>query len=187
MISTSEFKKGDTIIFKGDIFAIVDLQFVNPGKGSAFVRTKLKNIKTQNTIEHTFKSGEKVEEAPTETLNVQYLYKDDENYYFMVQDTFEQHFLDKTTVGSASNYIKEEQEYVIVFYDKKPISLQIPLRVNLKVISADPGVKGDSATTASKNVTVETGYTLRVPLFIKEGETISINTETGKYVERVKG
>lgn len=185
-IDTSRFEKGITVLFKDDVYTMVDREFVNPGKGSAFVKTKLKSIKTGNVVEHTFKSGETIEEAPTEIIDMQYLYNDNDNFYFMDTKSYEQHALHKDLIGMNGSFLKEGDTHTVVTYEGKPIALKMPAKVKLLITDAEPDVKGDTATSAQKNATTETGYTLRVPVFINKGETIIINTSTGQYVERAK-
>lgn len=186
-IDTSQFEKGITVLFKNNVYMMVDREYVNPGKGSAFVKTKLKQVLTGSVVEHTFKSGETIELAPTELLDMQYLYTDENNCYFMDSKTYEQFSLPIDVVGMNKNFLKEGTVYTLVMYEGKPITMKMPPKVTLKVTQAEPNVKGDTATTAQKNATVETGFVLRVPIFIEPGNMIIINTEEGKYVERSKG
>jgi len=185
IILTSDLKKGICIMFRDAPHVVVDKTFVSPGKGSAFYRTKLKNIKNGNVIEFTFKSGEKLEEAPVEVQELQYLYQDGETLNFMNPRTYEQYSLPKVMANNFFPLMKEGENYQVYVLDNLAIALRYPLKVSLKVIHAEAGAKGNTATGATKEVEVETGYKLQVPLFIKEGDMISINVETGEYTERV--
>lgn len=184
-ISTSELKKGVCIIFRDTPHIVVDKTFVSPGKGSAFYRTRLKNLKTNNVIEFTFKSGEKLEEAPLEVKEMQYLYKDSENLTFINPQTYEQISLPKEMAGSFWALMKEGEIYQVYVLENQAVAIRPPLKVRLKVTASEAGAKGNTVTGATKEVEVETGYHLQVPLFIKEGDTISINVESGQYTERV--
>lgn len=184
-ISTSDFQKGIFINFRGEVHQIVEFQHVNPGKGSAFVRTKLKNLKTANTIEFTYKSGEQVEKIPINTREMQFLYKDDLQCYFMDQKTFEQFELGLKDVGNFSKFLRPEEIYQILIRDEKAIGMRYPKKVKLTVTEAEEAVKGNTATGAKKTVVLETGVKANVPLFIKKGDIISIDPDTGDYLERV--
>lgn len=187
LISTSEFHKGIAIIFRGEPYIITECTFVNPGKGSAFTRTKLKNLKSGRVLEFTFKSGEKVEEAPIEIREMQYLYNDNKSYYFMNPKNFEQLSLDESAIGDFKKYIKEGEIYQLYIMEEKAVALKPPLKVKLKVIEAEQGIKGNTVSGATKTITLETGAKVNVPLFIKENDIIAINPETGEYTERVSG
>jgi len=185
MPQISSIKAGNAVIYNGQIFTVVKMTFVNPGKGSAFYTTKLKNIKTGNVMEINIKSGTSLDLANVMYYDAQYLYADGGSYHFMDNKTYHQFSFTKEQLGDQVNYLQEEKEYKVMYIDDNPVSLQLPPKVELKVTHATPGVKGDTASSATKEVTVETGLTLRVPLFIKQGETIRINTDTGQYTERV--
>jgi len=185
LISTSDFHKGVTIIFKGEPSIITECTFVNPGKGSAFTRTKLKGLVSGHITEFTFKSGEKVEEAPVEIREMQYLYNDNKNFYFMNPVNFEQTSLSSDLISNFKNFLKEGENYQLFILDEKAVALKPPLKVKLRVTEAEEAVKGNTVNGATKTVTVETGYKVNVPLFIKKGDLIAINPETGEYVERV--
>jgi elongation factor P len=184
IISTSDFHKGVAVMFRNEPHIITECTFVNPGKGSAFTRTRLKSLITGRVLEFTFKSGEKIEEAPIEIREVQYLYNDTANFYFMNQRNFEQYSLSAEMVGNFKNFIKEGEIYQIFVMDEKAVAFKAPLKVRLKVTEAEEGVKGNTVSGATKTVTLETGYKINVPLFIKTGETIAINPETNQYLER---
>jgi elongation factor P len=187
MYSTSDFRRGLKITFKGDPYSIIDIQHVKPGKGGAFVRTKLKNLVTGRVLDETFRSGEKMEQPDLEEKEVQYLYFDNKDgYVFMDKSTYEQLHLTEDQVGDNKNFLLENMDLYISFYKGKPISLDFPTTVNLEVVKSDPGVKGDTATGATKPATLSTGLVVQVPLFINEGDILKIDTRTGEYIERAK-
>lgn len=185
MADTSDFRNGMIIKYKDDLYKIVDFLHVKPGKGGAFVRTTLKNIFTGQQIENTFRAGEKVEEVRIIAKQMQYLYNENDLYYFMDNDTYEQIPVSKGILGENLRFLKENQQVKILFNDEKPIDSEMPIHVELEVTDTDPGIRGDTATGGSKPATVETGYTVQVPLFIDEGDILKIDTRTGEYVERV--
>ncbi|MBU1277380.1 MAG: elongation factor P [Proteobacteria bacterium] len=184
MYSTAEFRRGLKIEIDGKPFTIVEFQHVKPGKGGAFVRTKLKNLETGQVLEQTFRSGAKVGIPDLEENNVQYLYQDGDNYVFMDNDTYDQVFIAGEYLGDAINYMKANIEVKVLFFKGKPIGVDLPITVELEVTETEPGVKGDTATGANKNATMETGLVVQVPLFIEEGEMLRIDTRTGEYIER---
>lgn len=184
MYSTAEFRRGLKIEIDGKPYTIVEFQHVKPGKGGAFVRTKLKNLETGQVLEQTFRSGAKVDIPDLEENNVQYLYQDGDNYVFMDNDTYDQLFIDQEYLGDAVNYLKANIEAKVLFFNGKPIGVDLPITVELEVTETEPGVKGDTATGASKNATLETGLVVQVPLFIEQGEMLKIDTRTGEYLER---
>ncbi len=186
MISTSDIKKGVTFKLDGELFQVVEFLHVKPGKGGAFVRTKLRNVKRGTVVDRTFRSGEKFEDVRLEKREMQYLYKESDSLTFMDTETYDQITISVNAVGNALDFIKEEDVVNITIYEEEPISIELPSSVTLKVTYAEPGVKGDTATNVLKPVKVETGAEVRVPLFINEGDYIKVNTETGDYVERVK-
>ena len=186
MYSTSDFRKGLKIEFKGDPYLIVDFQHVKPGKGGAFVRTKLKNMLTGRVLDETFRSGEKMGRPNVEEKNMQYLYLDNQGYCFMDNETYEQTFLSEDQVGDAKGFLKENIDVYVQFYNGRAVGLDLPTSVNLTVVQSDPGVKGDTATGATKPATLETGLVVQVPLFINEGEVLKIDTRTSAYIERAK-
>jgi elongation factor P len=163
MSSTTDLKQGLTILHKGNPWLIAVAQFVNPGKGSAFTRAKLRQLKTGQVVEHTFKSGEAVELVDVVRTKCQYLYNDGENYNFMDNETYEQFALDKESIGDATKYLVENTECYAMYIDSIPVSIQVPPKMTFKVISAPPGYKGDTATGGSKDATIETGATIKVP------------------------
>jgi len=185
MADTSDFRNGMVIKYKNDFYKIVDFLHVKPGKGGAFVRTTLKNIFTGQQIENTFRAGEKIEEIRIVARTLQYLYNDNDLYYFMDNETYEQIPVNKDVLGDNLRFLKENQQVKLLFHDDKVIDSEMPIHVELEVKKTDPGLRGDTATGGSKPATVETGYTLQVPLFINEGDILKIDTRSGEYVERV--
>ena len=177
--------KGMFIEFKGEPHQIMEFQHVNPGKGGAFVRTKLKGVKTGKTQEFTFKAGEGAEEVPISVHEMQYLYKTDTTFMFMDNRSYEQLSIPKELVGTFGNFLKEGETYQILVYENQGIGMRYPKKVRLLVTDAEEGAKGNSVTGARKTVTVETGVIITVPLFIKKGDIIGIDPETGEYLERV--
>ena len=185
MIDTSSIAKGVVLKFKDGLYLVTDFQHVNPGKGSAFVRTRLKNIATGKSVEQTYKAGEAIEIMDVLKRRMQYLYKDEQNLYFMDNQNYEQVQISKEMIGGQEGFIKEGQEVTVVTHEGHPITVELPKKITLKIIDAPMGVKGDTASgNVTKEVTVETGAKIRVPLFVKAGESIVINTETGEYAER---
>jgi elongation factor P len=183
-ITTANFKKGNFIEFRGEPNQIADFQFVNPGKGSAFVRAKLKSLKSGKVIEFTYKSGESVEELPIETREMQYLYKEGEAYVFMDNFNYEQYNISESLLEGFIKYLKPNDTYQVLVYGEDAVGVRFPKKVWLKVTEADDGAKGNTATGATKTVVVETGAVITVPLFIKEGDIIGIDPETATYLER---
>ncbi|MCA9770454.1 elongation factor P [Candidatus Dependentiae bacterium] len=187
MIATSDFKKGTKILFKDAPYMVLDYQHVKPGKGGAFVRTKMKNMITGLMHEETFRSGEKFSAPDLAYKQMQYLYQDDELYQFMDQESFEQVALNKEQLVEVLDYLKEQEVYTILYFNEKPIGVTPPLFIELKVIDTQPGVRGDTAQGgATKPATLETGMVLQVPLFINEEDMLKIDTRDGQYIERVK-
>ena len=184
--STSQFKNGLKILIDGDPFNIVENQEVKPGKGQAFNRVKMKNLKTGRVIEKTFKSNEKVDAADVMDTEMQYLYFDGEFYHFMDPVTFEQFEASATAVGDSAKWLKEQDVCLVTLWNNVPLQIDPPNFVELLVSETDPGLKGDTSGGGSKSATVETGAVVNVPLFITEGEVIKIDSRTGQYVSRVK-
>lgn len=185
MISTSDFKTGMTIEFDNEIYTIVEFQHVKPGKGAAFVRTKLKNRRSGAIVEKTFRSGEKVEKAHLEKKEMQYLYNEGSDYYFMNTETYDQIALSVVQLGEENiRFLKEDMLIQVMFYKEETIGVDLPTTVILKVIETEPGVKGDTASNVTKAATVETGAVIRVPLFVNEGDELVIDTRNGEYVSR---
>ena len=187
MATTADIKNGLVIEFNHDLFSVVEFQHVKPGKGPAFVRTKLKSITTGKVIDNTFSAGHKITTARIERRSYQYLYQDDIGYHFMDSATYEQISVEEDLIN-APKFLKDGQQVEILFHaeEEKILGCELPQHVELKVTFAEPGVKGNTATNATKNAEVETGATIQVPLFINEGEVVKINTTDGSYMERVK-
>jgi len=186
MASTSDFRNGLVINLDGDLYTIVYFQHVKPGKGGAFVRTKLKNVKTGRVIDRTFRSGEKVEDVRLERKQAQFLYNDGSQFVFMDTNSYEQILVNTETVGDTANFLIETMEVELLMHGTEAIGVDLPIFVELKIVKTDPGVRGDTASGGSKPATLESGAVIQVPLFIEEGETVKVDTRTGDYVERVK-
>ena len=184
MLSTNDFRTGSTVTIDGDPWQVVDFQHVKPGKGAAFVRAKLRNLSTGATVEKTFNAGEKFPKAHIDRREMQYLYESDGNHVFMDNETFEQSELSKETLGNAISFLKENMNINVMVYQGKVLGLDLPNVVELTVVETDPGIKGDTATGGTKQATVDTGYVVKVPLFIEVGDVLRIDTRTGDYVER---
>jgi elongation factor P len=184
--STNEFKSGLKIMLDGDPNAIVENEFVKPGKGQAFNRVKVRNLKTGRVIERTFKSGESVEAADVIDTDLQYLYSDDEFWYFMDPNTFEQIGAAESAVADTVKWLKEQDMYTVTLWNGAPISVTPPNFVVLKVTDTDPGLRGDTSGGGGKPATLETGAVVRVPLFMEIGEIVKVDTRTGEYVGRAK-
>ena len=184
VISTSQFKRGIYILFQEEPHMIVDTSFVSPGKGSAFYRTKLKNLYSGRIVEYTYKSGEKVEEVMVDTHEAEYSFFDGISYVFIEPRTFEQYSVPVEIVGDDKVYLKEGLLYRIKFYDDNPVGVSLPKTIAFKIVEAENSVKGDTATNATKQAVLDTGLKVLVPLFIKAGEEILVNTETGLYLSR---
>ncbi len=185
MISASDFRKGVTFQWDGDVYQIVDFQHVKPGKGAAFVRTKIRSVLSGGTKDVTFNPTERFEKATIETKEMQYLYSDGELYYFMDVETYEQLPLNKEAVEEAIKYLRENDNATIRFYQGSAFEVQPPNFVELEVTHTEPGLKGDTSSGATKPATVETGVTIMVPLFVNLGDKIKIDTRTGEYLSRV--
>lgn len=184
MISTNDFKTGLTIQLDGDVFSVVEFQHVKPGKGAAFVRTKLKNVKTGGVVERRFNAGEKVPKAHVERRDMDYLYKDGDHYIVMDKETYEQTSLTADQIGDGIKWLKENMTLGVLFYDVEVIGVDVPNSVQLTVTATEPGVKGDTATGGTKPATLETGAVVNVPFFVNEGDVLIIDTRTGSYVQR---
>ena len=184
MISTNEFKTNVTVTIDGDAWQVVEFQHVKPGKGAAFVRAKMRNMSTGAVVERTFNAGERLPKARIERRTMQYLYESDGMYVFMDNETYEQTELSKETLGSALNFLQENMDVKIMSYENRVLGVDLPNTVNLTVVETEPGIKGDTATGGSKNATMNTGYVVKVPLFINEGDVLAIDTRTGDYISR---
>lgn len=184
--STNEFRGGLKIMLDGDPYTIVENEFVKPGKGQAFNRVKVRNLKNGRVIERTFKSGESVEAADVMDTSMQYLYNDGEFWYFMDPDTYEQYSADANAVAEAAKWIKEQDMCGITLWNGSPLSVEAPNFVVLSITETDPGLKGDTSGGGGKPATLETGAVVRVPLFVQTGELVKVDTRTGNYVSRAK-
>ncbi|MDR1560559.1 MAG: elongation factor P [Clostridiales bacterium] len=185
MISASEFRNGATLEVDGDIFVVLEFQHVKPGKGAAFVRTKLKNLKSGGIVERTFRPTEKMPRAHIDRKDLQYLYKDGDLYHFMDTDSFEQTAINASDIGDALKFVKENEMVKILSHDGSVFGIEPPTFVVLEITDTEPGFKGDTATGATKFATVETGAVINVPLFLSVGESVKIDTRTGEYLGRV--
>ncbi len=186
MISTNQFRRGMKIEMDSEPYIIVEFQHVKPGKGGAFVRTKLKSLISGNVLDKTFRSGEKVENPDFEETTMQFLYSDDNGFHFMDTGTYEQTLITSGDLGDITGFLKEQLEVTVQFYNGKPIGVELPIFVELVIEEAEPGVKGDTATGATKPAKLETGAVIHVPLFLNEGDIVKIDTRTGEYIERVR-
>ncbi|MED5263066.1 MAG: elongation factor P [Myxococcota bacterium] len=184
-IDTSQFRNGLKIELDGSPFVMTYFQHVKPGKGGAFVRTKVKNLLTGKVLDRTFRSGEKVQEADVEERTMQYLYLDGEDRVFMDNTTYDQAPISNDVLGDARAYLKENTDVSVLFWRDKPVNIDLPPFIEVEVSECEPGIRGDTASNVTKPATIETGATVQVPLFIKEGDTIRIDTRTREYSERV--
>jgi elongation factor P len=185
-VSTAEFRNGLKIEIDGDPYIIVEFQHVKPGKGGAFVRTKMKSLKSGNVIDRTFRSGEKVDVPELEEKTMQYLYAADKDRAFMDTSSYEQLTMSEKQLGESINYLKENMEIKVLYFKGQPINIDIPMFVELKIARTDPGVRGDTASGGSKPATLETGAVVKVPFYLNEGDVIKVDTRTGTFIERVK-
>lgn len=185
ILNAGDLRKGLKLEIDGEPYLIVDFEFTKPGKGQALYRCRLKNLITGIQFDRTYRSGDRFLEADIEEKEAEYLYKDGNQYHFMVTSTYEQVEISAEQLADAVNYLTENLKVNMLFFKEKPIGITLPNFVNLKVVRAEPGVKGDTASGATKPVVLETGYELQVPLFVEEGDVLKIDTRTGTYVERV--
>lgn len=185
MISAGDFRNGITVEIEGNVYQIIEFQHVKPGKGAAFVRTKLKNIKSSGVVEKTFRPTEKFPQARIDRVDMQYLYADGGLYNFMDVNTYEQIALNEDTIGDALKFVKENEMVKICSHNGSVFAIEPPLFVELEITETEPGFKGDTATGATKPAVVETGATVYVPLFVEQGDKIKIDTRTGEYLSRV--
>ena len=184
MISSNDFRTGVTVELDGSVWRVVEFLHVKPGKGSAFVRTKLKNVQSGNTVEKTFRAGETVPQANLEKRTMQHTYKDGEEFVFMDMETYEETRMNSESLGDRISFLKEEMEVNVIFWDEKVLEIELPTSVVLEITDTDPGVKGDTATGGTKPAIVETGAQVMVPLFISIGEKIKVDTRDGSYLGR---
>lgn len=185
MIDVNDLRKGVTFELDGNLYRVLDYNHHKPGRGNATIRIKARNLRSGATLEKTFSSGDRVQEARLEYHNVQFLYKDDEFFHFMDLDTFEQPAIGKDLVGDTAGFLKENIEVKLTYYKDEPLDIELPTTVDLKVVHSEAAVRGDTATGVTKRVTVETGYEVDVPLFVNEGDKIRVDTRSGGYVTRV--
>lgn len=185
LASTSDFRNGMVIRFREGLWSIVEFQHVKPGKGGAFVRTKLKNVESGRVVEETFRAGEKVEEVRIDRQDYQYLYREADFLTFMNLVTYEQMHLPVENIEDVVPFLKEGEKVILVLHEERPLAVEPPYTVELKVVKTDPGVRGDTAQGGSKPATMETGLLVQVPLFIEQGEVLKVDTRTGKYLGRV--
>lgn len=184
MISTNEFKTNVTVTIDGDAWQVIEFQHVKPGKGAAFVRAKMRNLCTGSVVERTFNAGERLPKAHVERKEMQYLYETDGIYVFMDNETYEQFELNEKQLGEAINFLKDNMAVKIMVYEERILGIDLPNTVELAVAETEPGIKGDTATGGNKVAKLETGYAVKVPLFINEGDVLKIDTRSGEYIER---
>jgi elongation factor P len=184
MISTNDFKTGVTVEIEGDVFQIVDFQHVKPGKGAAFVRAKIRNLRTGGVVERTFNAGEKIPKARIDRREVQYLYNDGTDYNFMDMESYDQMTLSRDDLGDAIKYLKENMTIKLLLFQGKSMGVDLPNFVELEVTETEPGIKGDTASGGTKPATLETGYVVQVPFFINVGDVLQIDTRSGQYLKR---
>jgi elongation factor P len=186
MISSNDFRNGVTIVIEGQLWTVIEFLHVKPGKGSAFVRTRLKNVKSGATVERTFRAGEKLERATVDNRDMQMLYNDDDGYHFMDTETYENVTLQREIIGDPADFLKDGMKIAVQFNDGNPIGADMPAHVELKVEDTDPGFMGDTATGTTKPAKLETGATVQVPLFVNPGDVIRIDTRDRRYIGRVQ-
>jgi elongation factor P len=185
MIDVNDLRKGVIFDLDGSLYRVLEYTHHKPGRGNAIIRIKARNIRTGSTIEKTFNSGDRVQDVRLDYHNVQYLYTDGDTFYFMDAETFEQPGIPRDLVGDAAGFLKEGTEVKLTFFGNEPLDIELPTSVDLKVVHADVAVRGDTATGVTKKVEVETGASVDVPIFVKEGDVIRVDTRTGQYVTRV--
>jgi elongation factor P len=184
MINVNDLKNGITIMFDGNIYQVLEFMHVKPGKGGAFVRSKLKNLRTGSIIDHTFNAGIKVEKAVIDKKTAQFLYKSGNSYIFMDMDTYEQVAIEENQIREEIKYLKENLEVELIFFNNEMLGINLPEKIDFLITNTEPAVRGNTATSATKEAVLETGMVVRVPLFIKEGEIIIVSTRDGKYFSR---
>ena len=185
MYDTSEIRKGLKVLIDGNPYSIIEFQFVKPGKGQAFTRTKFKNLLTGAVIDRNLRSGEKLEPANVEEKNMVFLYREADSFVFMDNQSYEQTNVNETVIGDDSKYLKDNLECIVLFFNDRPVGVTLPNFVILKITKCEPGVRGDTSGNVLKPAVVETGATFGVPLFVKEGESIRVDTRNGEYMERI--
>jgi translation elongation factor P len=185
-MDTSDFRNGLSIIYEGDIFTIIEFQHVKPGKGGAFVRSKLKNLRTGATIDKTWRAGEKMDQAILDRSTMQFLYRQDDEFFLMDMETFEQISVPESKIGSQSKYLKENTDVQVVKHREEIVGVNVPDFMELQIVETDPGVRGDTASGGSKPATLEGGAVIQVPFFVNVGDKVKVDTRTDTYLERVK-
>jgi len=185
MYETSDIRKGLKIELEGEVYTVVEFLHVKPGKGGAFIRTKLKSLAKGSVVEKTFRSGERLGKPDLEEKKMQFLYSADDQYCFMDAETYEQTFLTEEQLGSSRDYLKESTTIAVLMHNNKPIAVELPTFVSLAIDKTEPGEKGDTVSGGTKAATLETGAVIQVPLFLNEGDMVKVDTRTGTYVERV--
>ncbi len=186
MYEAGDLRRGLKIEIEGEPYAIVDFDFVKPGKGQALYKCKLKNLITGSQFDRTYRSGDRFQPANLEEQEMEFLYQEGDQYCFMNTSTYEQVYMDEGQVGEAKNFLTNNMVANVTFFQERPIDINLPIFVDLKVVEAEPGVKGDTASGATKPVTLETGHVIQVPLFVEQDEVLRLDTRTGQYVSRVK-
>lgn len=186
MISSNDFRNGVTIVIDGQLWTVIEFLHVKPGKGSAFVRTRLKNVKSGATVERTFRAGEKLERATVDNRDMQMLYNDGDGYHFMDSESYENVTIGRDLIGDPADFLNDGMKIAVQFHDGIPIGCDLPAHVELKVVETDPGFRGDTATGATKPAKLETGATVNVPLFVNPGDVIRIDTRDRRYIGRVQ-
>jgi elongation factor P len=187
MYDTSDIRKGLKVLMDGNPYTVVEFQFVKPGKGQAFTRTKFKNLLTGAVIERNLRSGEKLEPANVEEKQMQFLYKEADAFVFMDNTSYEQTNVNKDVIGDDWKFLKDNLECAVLFFNERPVGVTLPNFVTVKITHCEPGVRGDTSGNVTKPATIETGAVVQVPLFVKEGETIRLDTRSGEYMERIAG
>lgn len=185
MATTADIKNGIVMIIDGQLWQVIEFQHVKPGKGGAFVRTKLKNVVSGKTVDRTFNAGSKIETATVDRRDYQYLYRDGESFVFMDQSDYDQLTVSETVVGDAAKYMLEQQEVQIAMYQGEPLYLEMPASVELEITYTEPGLQGDRSNAGTKPATLETGAEIQVPLFVNQGTRVKVDTRTGDYLGRV--
>lgn len=185
MATTNDLKNGMVLVLDGNLWQVIEFQHVKPGKGPAFVRTKIKNVLTGKSVDKTFNAGVKVETATVDRRNMTFLYKDGEDFVFMDDSTYEQTPIPPATIGDAKNYLVDNQSAVIAFHNDQVLGIELPASVTLTIVHTEPGLQGDRSSAGTKAATVETGYEVQVPLYMDEGTVIKVDTRTGEYSGRV--
>lgn len=184
-VGINQFKTGLTILIDADVYVVIEFQHVKPGKGAGFVRTRVKNLRTGNVLERTFRGDEKIEEAFLDQRKMQYMYKSGDMYNFMDKENYEQVEISADHLGDDAKFLKDNLDIIVYYYKGEPITIELPMFINFEIKSTEPGIKGDTAKGGTKPAELETGVIVQVPLFVEVGDVIKVDTRTGSYVERV--